>query len=81
MLTEQILKEAVVSELLINRIIEAARMRKQPTVNRKYVEEALRQIDAGQEVASRFPSGQPSLAEIYKLAASIQAAAKAAMKN
>jgi DNA replicative helicase MCM subunit Mcm2 (Cdc46/Mcm family) len=54
----------------------AAKLRKEAHVQRKFVEEALELVEAGQKQVERYPGGHPSLKAIYDLAATLEASIK-----
>ncbi len=64
---------------LIELVEGAARARRQPSIPRHFIEEALQRIDSGKEDIDRYPSGSPSLKDIYDIAMRIECAS--ATKN
>jgi hypothetical protein len=57
----------------------AAQVRKQPPVPRPFIEEALQRIHAGQEKVFLYPTGRPSLKDVYTVAVRLESAT--AVKN
>ena len=64
---------------LIELVEQAAKARNEPPVPRRYIEEALQRIDAGQEDVVRYPTGSPSLGAVYDVAVGLES--KTATKN
>jgi len=62
------MSDKTLAELVEN----AAKVRKNLPVERKYIDEALSRIDAGQEEVDSYPLGGPSLKGVYEIAARIE---------
>lgn len=59
-------------EELVGLVESAAQARNEPPVPRQYIEEALRQIGAGEKKVLRYPFGSPSLKEVYNIAVELE---------
>lgn len=51
-----------------------AEMRGDPAVPREYIERALALIKNGKEAVEVYPNGQPSMKDVYDIAARLEAA-------
>ncbi len=65
-------------EKLLNMILGAAKMRREPVVvPREFIEAAHERILNGEYEVYRYPSGMPSVKDIYEVAAALYAEAEA----
>jgi hypothetical protein len=57
----------------------AAKFRGETPVARRWIDEAIRRIDAGEETVARYPNGKPSLKGVFDIATRLES--ESAIKN
>lgn len=62
----------MIKQELIDLVEQAAGARNEPPVPRRYIEEALRRINDGQEKVPQYPTGSPSLKGVYDIAVKLE---------